>query len=97
MDALQQSREYLAQYEYRIDQDGFRGDLKSRTRYENVAYHQAMMHAAIAQVEELRRIADLLESLPARASDDPIEEFRAEKKQAQEWAAGVRRGMGLEE
>lgn len=74
----------------------------------SIATHLGNIHQALLTpdanlepttvADQSKRIADALESLPAHASnDDPLEEFRAEKKQAQEWAAGVRRGMGLEE
>jgi len=70
----------------------------------------AIAEALQAQTEQMKRIADALENLsgayttatfgqvPRRANDDEsLSEFQAEKKQAQEWAAGVRRGMGLDE
>jgi hypothetical protein len=74
MDALQGARNYLEQYQHRINQDNYRGDLESRTRYENAAYQEGMLYAAIAQAEQLKRIADALDIMahPNRlASPDP--------------------------
>lgn len=65
MDALQEARNYLEQYQYRMNQDNFRGDLESRTRYENCAYQEGMLQAAIAEAELLKRIADALEMIAA--------------------------------
>jgi len=61
MDALQEARSFLEAYQYRINQDTYHGDLESRTRYENCAYQEGMLQAAIAQAEQLKRIADSLE------------------------------------
>lgn len=51
MDALQEAISSLAAYQYRINQDTFRGDLEARTRYEDCAYKEGMLSAAIAQAE----------------------------------------------
>ena len=61
MDSLQEAREYLSAYQYRINQDNYRGDLESRTRYENCAYQEGMLQAAIAQAEAMQLIAKRLE------------------------------------
>lgn len=64
VDALAEARNYLEQYQYRINQDSYRGDLESRTRYEDAAYKEGMLNAAIAQAEQLKRIADALYARP---------------------------------
>lgn len=61
MDALKEAISCLVAYQYRINQDTFRGDLESRTRYENAAYQEGMLSAAIAQAEAMQLIAKRLE------------------------------------
>jgi len=61
MEALQEAIRSLADYQHRINQDTFRGDLNARTRYENAAYQEGMLSAAIAQAEALELIAKRLE------------------------------------
>jgi hypothetical protein len=77
MDALQEARDYLNQYQYRINQDSYRGDLESRTRYENAAYQEGMLQAAIAQAEQLTRIADILDRYVGPEKVDPLADYHA--------------------
>jgi phage terminase Nu1 subunit (DNA packaging protein) len=70
VEALQNAISYLSDYQYRINQDTYHGDLESRTRYENAAYHEGMLSAAIAQAEQLKRIADALENISGAYSID---------------------------
>lgn len=81
---LQEARNYLEQYQFRINQDSFRGDLESRTRYENAAYQEGMLSAAIAQAEHLKRIADALE-LEAAPVDPRIAALEAESARLKAW------------
>lgn len=60
MDALAEARQYLGQYQRRINQDTFYGDTDERQRYEDAAYKEGMLAASIAQAEQLKRIADAL-------------------------------------
>lgn len=63
----------------------------------------AQIKATLAIAEQLKRIADALEKLTGAPVAEGIvnpednEEFFAERKRAQEFLAGTRRGMGLEE
>lgn len=63
----------------------------------------AQVMATLAIAEQLKRIADALEKLTGAPVAEGIvnpednEEFFAERKRAQEFLAGTRRGMGLEE
>lgn len=57
------ARDYINQYEHRINQDNFYGNFEDRLRYEDAAYKQAIMHAAYAQADAATRQAVALESL----------------------------------
>lgn len=71
MDPLTEARQHLEQYQNRIDNDNYRGDLESRTRWEDASYKQSMMHAAIAQAEAADRLALALERL-AEAQENAV-------------------------
>jgi hypothetical protein len=60
---LQWARGYVSEYHSRIERDSWveqDRDVAIRALYEDRAYKLAMMHAAIAQAEQLKRIADAL-------------------------------------
>lgn len=61
---LKAARRYMAEYEQRINDDRVRfTDIADRQVYEDRAYKQAMMHAAIAQAEAATRQAEVAESM----------------------------------
>lgn len=63
MSALAAARVHNDEYQRRINLDGFQGDMTDRMIWEDRAYQQAMMQAAIAQAEALEQIATLLQSM----------------------------------
>lgn len=96
MDAIQEARNYLEQYQYRINQDTFRGDPESRTRYENAAYQKGMLQAAIAQAEQLKRIADALEAERAESEyDEAAASWAAYQEQRRAHQERLDRNQGL--
>lgn len=58
-DHLHLARKHMNDYANRIDTD-FWGSITDRGIWEDLAYKQAMMHAAIAQAEALQQIAHAL-------------------------------------
>ncbi len=61
---LKAARRYMAEYEQRINDDRIRfSDISDRQVYEDRAFKQAMMHAAIATAEAQTRQAEVAESM----------------------------------
>lgn len=61
---LKLARRYMAEYEQRINDDRtYFSDTAERHAYEDSAYKQAMMHAAIAAAEAQTRQAEVAESM----------------------------------
>ena len=61
---LKAARRHMAEFEHRINDDRVRfSDIVDRQVYEDRAYKQAIMHAAIAQAEAATRQAEVAESM----------------------------------
>lgn len=60
---LKMARKYMDEYARRIDSERRFSDIVDRQVYEDRAYKQAIMHAAIAQAEAATRQAEVAESM----------------------------------